>query len=766
MNNNLLKYGFLLLMTCLVFPGLFGREERSIDFVNPFIGTGAVASSLSGNNFPGATVPFGMVQLSPDTRNAPDWGQASGYDYNDSTIYGFSHTHLSGTGVAELFDVLVLPFTGDTEKAASALKSDKGFYSTFSHAEEKAQPGYYRVFLKTFGVQAELTSTTRCGMQRLHYPENAKSQVLVDLNHSLNKGSWSTTILNSQIKVVNAFTLEGYRVITGWAKMRKVYFCMRFSKPMIGNVLIKGTEMFPGLKVADGTNLKGLFEFSNQDGQPLLVKTGISAVSLENARLNLFTEIPNWNFDRIRTLAQDRWETELVKVKIEGTPKQKEVFYTALYHAFLQPNTFSDVNGEYMTAAFSTRKLDDGDIQFSTFSLWDTYRAAHPLYTLLQPERSANFVNSLIRHAETAGYLPVWQLWGQDNFCMIGNHAIPVVVDAVLKGLPGIDPQKAYAAVYASATNSHLNSPFEVWEKFGYMPENIQSQSVSITLEMAYDDWCVAQLAKKLGQTSDYERFNRRAQFYGNLFNAATGFFQPKDDQGNWMVPFNPLTYGANGGHPFTEGNAWQYFWYVPHHISDLIARTGGDLAFVKKLDTFFSLLNAETQRNDNASGFIGQYAHGNEPSHHIAYLYDYAGQPSRTQYYTHKIMTEWYNTSSSGYAGNEDCGQMSSWYVFSSLGFYPVNPASGIYAIGTPLFKSASIQLPNGKKMEILTENNSEQNFYIQSARLNDKPFDHCYLTHKELLEGGKLVFKMGPKPSKNWGKAIGNRPIESCWP
>ncbi|MFT3753361.1 MAG: GH92 family glycosyl hydrolase [Paludibacter sp.] len=763
MIKNRLKYSIV--VVCSFFALHVVANNKLTSYVNPFIGTGAVASSLSGNNFPGATVPFGMVQLSPDTRNAPDWGQASGYDHNDSSIYGFSHTHLSGTGVAELFDVLVLPFTGDVDKAVGDLKSDKGFCSSFTHENEKAKPGYYKVFLKTFGVNAELTATTRAGFQRYTFPGNSTAHVLIDLNHSLNKGSWSTSILNSQLKITDPYTIEGYRVITGWAKVRKVYFYMHFSKPIIGNVMINGSEVNAGLQVLDGRNLKAILDFATNDNTPLLVKTGISPVSIENARQNLTAEIPDWNFETIANRAENSWEKELEKVKAEGTPHQMEIFYTALYHSFLQPNTFSDTNGEYMNADFSTRKLKPGETQYTTYSLWDTYRAAHPLYTILQPERSADFVNTLIRHYESVGYLPVWQLWGQDNFCMIGNHAIPVVVDAVMKGLPGIDARKAYEAARASATISHINSPYEVWNKYGYMPENIQSQSVSITLEMAYDDWCVAQLAQKLGETADYDFFSRRAWFYRNLFNDKTGFFQPKDDKGSWMEPFNPMKYGANGGNPFTEGNAWQYFWYVPQHVADLITLTGGDKAFSKKLDTFFSLNNLETEKNDNASGFIGQYAHGNEPSHHVAYLYNYSGQPWRTQFYVSKIMNELYNTSSSGYAGNEDCGEMSTWYVFSALGFYPVNPANGVYVIGSPIFKSAEIQLPEGKSFTVKALKVSYTNIYIQSAKLNGKVFKNNYLTHKELMAGGILEFQMGPKPSTQWGAKPENRPQLSSW-
>jgi len=751
-----LSIGFLLFAWQLA----SAANNRLTSFVNPFIGTGAVASGLSGNNFPGATVPFGMVQLSPDTKNAPDWAQASGYDYNDSIVYGFSHTHLSGTGVAELFDVLFLPFTGENKTATDALQTDKGLYASFSHSNESAHPGYYQVFLNSSGVNAELTASTRAGFQRYTFPEGMPGHVLIDLNHSMNKNSWSSQIVNSQIRMTDSCTVEGYRVITGWAKLRKVYFYVRFSKPVSGNIMINGSTVLSGIRLVDGKNLKAIFDFDTTGKSPLLVKVGISGVSIANAKQNLLSEIPDWNFDGVVAQSEKLWETELSKVKVDGTSKQKEIFYTALYHSFIQPNTFSDSNGEYMAADFSTQKLNTGETQYTTFSLWDTYRAAHPLYTLLQPERTTDLVNSLIRHYEAAGYLPIWQLWGQDNYCMIGNHSIPVIVDAMMKGIPGIDIRRAYAAVRASATVSHINSPYEVWNKYGYMPENIQSQSVSITLEMAYDDWCVAQLAKKLDEKSDYAYFLKRSEFYKNLYNEKTGFFQSKDDKGNWMEPFNPLKYGANGGNPFTEGNAWQYYWYVPQNIPALIQLTGGDQSFNNKLDTFFTLWNNDTEKNDNASGFVGQYAHGNEPSHHVAYLYNYSGQPWKTQFYVTKIINEMYNTSSSGYAGNEDCGEMSAWYVFSALGFYPVNPANGMYAIGSPLFKSAEIGLPGGKTFTVKAENVSEKNIYIQSATLNGKIFTNNYIYHKQLLEGGILAFKMGTKPSMKRGIRPEDRP------
>ncbi len=739
---------FLLLLPFCAFAQQ--PKKNCTDHVNPFIGTGPMNSSLSGNNYPGATVPFGMIQLSPDTRTEVDWDFNAGYNYNDKAILGFSHTRLSGTGLADFFDILLMPVSESTEVNSS---DPNRYKSAFSHDDESANPGYYQVKLLDNNINAELTATTHAGFHRYTFPEGKTGRLMVNLNHSRKKGSWNTQIINSQIRVVDEYTIEGYRIITGWAKLRKVYFYAKFSKPIVRNVMVDWGTVYHNSKLQNSTSLNACFDFDITDGKPLLVKLALSPVKIKNAEENLTKEIPHWDFDKTATEANQLWENELGKIKIEGTDLQKEIFYTALYHTFIQPNTMSDVNGDYMATDFNNTNtnLTGVGVHYSTFSLWDTYRAAHPLYTILQPERTADFVKSMIRQYETYGYLPIWQLWGQDNYCMIGNHAIPVIVDAVLKGIPGIDEKKAYEAVKNSSLTNHQNSPFNVWEKYGYMPENIQTQSVSITLEMAFDDWCVAQLAKKLGKEGDYKHFIARSQFYRNLHNPATKFFQSKDDKGNWIEPFDPFKYGANGGQPFTEGNAWQYYWYVPHDIDDLIRLTGGEKAFCEKLDQFFTIKHeGETEINSNASGFIGQYAHGNEPSHHVAYLYNYAGQPWKTQKYVSEILTQLYNNTSAGYAGNDDCGEMSAWYVLSAMGFYPVNPSDGVYAIGTPLLEKSEIRLPDGKIFTIIAEKKSPDEIYIQSIKLNGRKYDKMYILHQDILNGGTLEFKMGKTPLK----------------
>lgn len=722
---------FILSVNCI-------SAQNLTRWVNPFIGTGAVQSSLSGNNYPGATVPFGMVQLSPDTREAPDWAQASGYDYNDSIIYGFSHTRLSGTGASDFIDILLFPTISDKRK------------STFTHQHEQARPGYYQVLLKDERIQAELTASVHVGVHRYTCSDGDQLKLWLDLDHSANKGSWNRRIIQSQLRMVSPTVVEGYRIITGWAKLRKIYFHLEFSQPILSNQLYDGNRMYENTPVINGTELRGLFCFDKKWNKELICKVALSPVSIENARLNMATEVPGWDFEYIARAAETSWEKELKKIIIQGTDLQKKIFYTALYHTMVQPNTMSDVNGEYMASDYVTRSVAKGEVHYSTFSLWDTFRAAHPLYTLIHTHRIPDFVKSMMRQYDYYGYLPVWQLWGQDNYCMIGNHSIPVIVDAVLKGVAGVDEEKAYEAVFNSSIVSHPNSPFEVWEKYGYMPENIQTQSVSITLEQAFDDWCVAQLAKRLGKEKDYNHFMKRSAFYRNLFNSKTGFFQPKNDKGEWIEPFDPYKYGANGGYPFTEGNAWQYFWYVPQNIPDLISLTGGNKAFVAKLDTFFAVSYQSGALNDNASGFVGQYAHGNEPSHHVAYLYACAGEPWKTQKYVAYIMNELYNDSSSGYAGNDDCGEMSAWYVFGALGFYPVNPVSGEYVIGTPMLEEAVIQLPGRKTFTVKAPRKEDNEVYICSMKLNGEKYTKNYITHQDIMKGGILEFVMTASPGK----------------
>jgi predicted alpha-1,2-mannosidase len=752
----------LLFLTCFCVQAQAQTDPAS--YVNPFIGTGAVDSnSLSGSNFPGACVPFGLVQLSPDTREAPD-DPASGYDYNDHSIVGFSHTHLSGTGVADLFDFLFMPYTGDIQW------EPKGYRSAFSHAEEKATPGYYSVRLQTWDTRAELSATAHVGLHRYTFPSGPRAHVAIDLDHSLDKKRpyWSCHIITAQLRVVNNHTIEGYRLITGWSRLRKVYFRAEFSQPFTAAALQNGRNVLQasliGGDLVNGTKVRANLDFNVSPTSPLLVKVGLSSVSLEGAARNLEAEVPGWDFDGAVADARASWNKELACIDVQGTQEQRRIFYTGLYHAFTQPNTIADVDGAYLGTDYTARKADDGT-HYSTFSLWDTYRAANPLYTLVQPARTAAFIHSFIRQYDTYGYLPIWQLWGDENYCMIGNHAIPVIVDAFFKHIPGVDYQKAYVAIRASSMMDHPGAPFHLLDQYHYFPEDKESQSVSLTLEIAFDDWCVAQMANALGKPEDYKYFMERAGDYRNLYDPSTAFFRGKNSDGNWLSPFDPMSYGGNGGSPYTEGNGWQYCWYVPQDLPGLIRLMGGVQSFVAKLDTFFTLTASTKDINGNASGFIGQDAHGNEPSHHTPYLYDYAGQPWKTQLYTARIMQELYNDKSSGYAGNEDCGQMSAWYIFSAMGFYPVNPASSVYCIGSPQLAKAVIHLPSGKTFTVLAPKAGGKNSYIQSVTLNGRPYTKTYLTHRDIEAGGTVEFDMGDKPNKKWGVGTEDAPAGSAF-
>ncbi len=701
-------------------------------YVNPIIGTGWLQSGCPGNGYPGATVPFGMIQLSPDTNPVPDWYNASGYQYNDSKIYGFSHTRLSGTGASDLIDILFFPTTTDKRE------------SEYSHDNEIARPGYYSVMLNDEGIRAELTSGRRAAMHRYTYPSGT-ARLVVDLDHSAQKGSWDRKIIQSQLRVVNDSTIEGYRVITGWAKLRRIYFTAVFNHPIVKSDLYDGGSTHKGCTVINGRDLKAVLDFGDLS-TPLVAKVGISGVSYENARENLVSEVVSgFDFDAMASAADTAWEDLLCQVEVEGgTDDDREIFYTALYHAYIQPNIFSDVNGQYVGPDYAVKQLPVGENQYTTFSLWDTYRAAHPLYTILSPKPAADFVNSMLRHYDDYGYLPIWHLWGQDNYCMIGNHAIPVVVDAVLKDIPGIDAEHAYEAVKASSLQSHPGSPWDIYEELGYMPEDRQSQSVSITMEDSFDDWCVARLAEKLGKTEDKEYFDKRANNYRNLYNPATGFFQGRNSDGSWLEPFDALRHGANGGYPYTEGNAWHYFWYVPQNVAALVEYCGGEKGMEAKLDTFFTITDTSGDKNSNISGEIGQYAHGNEPSHHCAYLYNYCGAPRKAQDMIHKIKTELYDTTNIGLSGNDDCGEMSAWYIFSAMGFYPVNPTGGVYDLGTPTFDKVTLHLPNGKDFVVEANRKNAGDYHVKDVRLNGKKVQDYKITHDDILTGGKLSFTL----------------------
>lgn len=761
-----MKY-LLLIVTGFITLSVFSQPPKPYwrNNVDPFIGTAQKDSnSLSGSVFPGACVPFGLVQLSPDTYDAPE-DPASAYNYKENTIVGFSHTHLNGTGVGDLYDVMVQPITGTPMfQPGDPLRPRSGYRSRFSHSNEVAMPGYYGVGLSDYNIYAEFTATEHVGIHRYKFPETDSAYILFDLDHTLDKkrNYWVCRVIESHIRQVDPYTIEGYRVLTGWAKLRKVYFVAKFNRPVSDAIFVNGRRQYSGVRLINGTSVKAAFKFDVKDHRTVQMNVALSTTGIAGAYKNL-NEVgsgnadnsgelqgPAWDFQAQLMRAQKKWEQILPVITADAPAEVLNIFYTGLYRNFIQPNNLADVDGTYVGTDFTLHKAPDS-AHYSTFSLWDTYRATHPLYTLVAPDKDAAFINSMIRQYDTYGYLPIWQLWGDENYCMIGNHAIPVIADAMLKDIKGFDYEKAYNACVGSATTDHQGAPFTVLNRYRYFPENIQSQSVSLTLEIAYDDWCIAQMAKKLGKKEDEKFFLNRSTFYKNLYDPSTKFFRARNDKGEWITPFNPLQYGGNGGNPFTEGNAWQYFWYVPQDIPSLIDLTGGENAFNAKLDSMFTLQAKDSDVNGNASGFIGQYAHGNEPSHHVAYLYNYSHQPWKTQYYVHKIMTELYDNTTSGLCGNEDCGQMSAWYVWSAMGLYPVNPAGGEYAIGSPMLSDAVIHLQNGKQFEITVTNAGKT--YIQSAKLNGKPYTKCFINHRDIVAGGKLEFVMGDQPNKKWG-------------
>lgn len=733
-----------ILMSCMTQEKEHSFKEALIDYVDPFIGTGG-----HGHTFPGATVPFGMVQLSPDN-GVTEWDWCSGYHYSDSIIVGFSQTHLSGTGIGDLADVLMMPTTHHVDFTRKIQdRHDYDFKSTYSHDAEEASPGFYSVLLDDHNVKVSLTASTKCGLQQYDFPEDVYKAIVLDLSYSVNWDSATQTALN----IVNDSLVTGYRYSTGWAKDQRIYFALSFSQPF-KEVIVADSTTIIAEKRAEymGRQIKSLFEFSMNDQETVLVKSGLSSASIDGA-LKSLQEIQDWDFDAARRTAEKLWEKELSKIKItDPDPVKKKIFYTAMYHSNLAPVIYADPNNEYKGAGGEKNKAYDYT-RYDIFSLWDTYRAAHPLFTILQPERVNDMINSMLAHYDEYGLLPVWSLLGNETNTMTGYHAIPVIADAYFKGFQGFDISKAYKAMKASGMQDIRGVQY--YKEYGYIPSDLEVESVTKNLEYAYDDWCIAQVAKDLGYEEDFKYFSERSESYLHLFDSTTGFMRGKMSTGLWREPFDAKRSEHRVNTDYTEGNAWQHTWYVPHDVQALIDLMGGKEAFIEKLDALFSNNSEITGKNISVdiSGLIGQYAHGNEPSHHVAYLYNYANAPWKTQEKITEIMTTQYSDQPDGLCGNDDCGQMSAWYVFSALGFYPVNPASSIYVIGRPMFKEAEINLLSGHNFRIKAKNLTEQNIYIQSVSLNGKPYNDCYITHSILMEGGDLTFIMGPEPNKNWG-------------
>jgi len=708
-------------------------KKQPSEYVNPFIGTGG-----HGHTYPGASMPFGMVQLSPDTR-LTGWDGCSGYHRSDSFIYGFSHTHLSGTGCSDYGDILLMP------SARESGFENMEYRSSFKHSNEKASPGFYSVKLDDNQADVELTCSQRVGFHKYTFNSNDERSILLDLEHR-------DRLLDCKITKVDKNKIEGLRLSNAWADSQYVFFAIEFSEE-IEKQEIKSDRITPDSMVKD---IKSRCFFDKKSNKPLLVKVAISAVSYENAWKNMNTEIPGWNFDSVKTAANNAWNKELGKIEVKGGSKsQKTTFYTALYHAMLSPNVYSDVDGQYRGRDMKVHQAEHP--VYTVFSLWDTYRAEHPLLTIIDQKRTNDFIRTFIKQYQEGGALPVWELSACETGCMIGYHAVPVIADAFQKEIRDYDVEKAFEAMKYSANLKHLG--LEAYRQFGCIPADKEHESVSKTLEYAYDDWCIAQMANELVKKEEYDTFTDRAQFYKNIFDPNTGFMRPKLN-GSWLTLFDPRQVDNH----FTEANSWQYSFYVPQDVNGLIDLHGGKENFAKKLDLLFSETSKTTGREQaDITGLIGQYAHGNEPSHHIAYLYAYAGLAWKTQEMTHRIMNEMYNKTDSGLCGNEDCGQMSAWYVMSAMGFYPVCPGSGEYILGTPLFKKITIHLENGKKFIINAKGKSRQKFYIQSAKLNGQEYSKSFIKHSDIMKGGSIDFLMNKNPNKEWGKGEGNEPVSS---
>lgn len=738
--------------------------------VDPFIGTGG-----GGHTYPGATVPFGMVQLSPDTDIKPfkhSYTWAAGYRYEDKTILGFSHTHFSGTGHSDLGDVLLMPISGDVRlDPGDPEKPQSGYRSRFSHDTEVAQPGYYAVTLDDYGVRAELTATRRLGMHRYTYPADKPAHVLIDLRSSIY--DYPGKILWSRLRLRPDGTITGFRETRGWAPGRQLYFAIRFSQGLSGHSL-ENLEEKPAYKgfpppaadqpgaraLVEGRGLVGVFDFGALK-VPLVVKVALSPVSEDGAIANLDREVPAFDFDAVRTAARKSWTKALSVFDVDASPPMKKSFYTALYHAMLAPTLWMDADGRYRGPDNAVHQAKGFDF-YSTFSLWDTFRAEHPLLTLIQPARRTNdIVRSLVAFQEASAYgmLPVWSFAGLETWCMIGYHAVAVIADAYVKGIRGFSADAALKAMVATATTRTYGGLDDYMAR-GYVAIDRTPEAASKTLEYAFDDWTIARMARAMKRNDVADRFEQRAQNWRNVFDPKTGFVRARLSDGGFHEPFDPAAVGY--GTDYTEGNGWQYSWYEPHDIGGLIASLGGDAKLIEKVDAVFdSKVDPKEFANvEDITGLIGYYAHGNEPSHHIAYLYDYAGAPWKTQARLKQIMDTQYAPTPEGLVGNDDCGQMSAWFIFTALGFYPVAPASNQYVIGRPFVARATLSLPNGRRFAVVADNLSDSNAYVGAVSLNGKPLTRSYITHQEILKGGTLRFTMQATPNKDWATAATARP------
>jgi len=711
-----MKNLFLFILVLCVSQFSFSQKSDYSKFVNPFIGTGG-----HGHTYPGATVPFGFMQLSPDTR-LDGWDGCSGYHYSDSVIFGFSHTHLSGTGVSDLGDILIMPFNGENKWTSTF--DNNGYGSQFSHNNELAYAGFYSVLLDKHNIKVDLTTANHSGFHNYSYKSNSQRKIIIDLNHR-------DELIDFDISFLNDSTIIGKRISKAWAQEQHIYFVIQLSEKPVK----KFTQQISGI------TSKLILEFS-ENKTNLKLKVGISAVDIEGAFTNLNTEIPHWNFNKTLKYSTNDWNSQLSKLNIEtGDDDKKTIFYTALYHSYLAPNTFTDVDGRYrgMDMKIHQSKVK----QYTVFSLWDTFRAAHPLYTITQQKRTLDFITTFLNQYQQGGILPIWELNGNYTHCMIGYHAIPVIVDAYVKGIKDFDTKLALEAMIHSANQNHLG--LEAYREKGFIGSKDEPESVSKTLEYAYDDWCIAIFADSLGQDSIALEFYNRASNYRNLYNPQSKFMEPKFNGG-----FKPTFKPDEVTFDYTEANSWQYSLFAPHDIYGLTNLLGGKDSLELWLDNLFTTNSKTSGRHQvDITGLIGQYAHGNEPSHHMAYLYNFTNTPSKTQHYVNRILTELYSNSPDGLSGNEDCGQMSAWYVLSAMGLYSVTPGSETYQLGSPQFNHCHLNLENGKSFNIIANNLSNDNFYVKSVLLNGKLLDRNYITHSEIMAGGTIVFEMANVPS-----------------
>ena len=740
--------------------------QNYIQYVNPLIGT-----EKMGHTFPGATVPFGAVQLSPDTDEQPyliggkynpeTYRYCAGYQYDDKTIVGFSHTHFSGTGHSDLGDFLIMPTVGELQLQPGDKENPKsGFRSAFSHQTEVAEPDYYKVLLADDGILAELTTTTRVGFHQYTFPQSDDAHIILDLMHGIydydGKNVWTF------VRVENDHTITGFRQTNGWARTRTVYFAMEFSKPFTSYGFkdfkpsaYKGfwrkfdqTKNFPEMA---GEQIRAHFDFKTAKDEKIKVKFALSPVSTAGAMNNLKLETPDWNFEKVKKEGQDAWNSELGRIKVETLNRDDSVnFYTAMYHAFISPTVYMDADGQYKGLDQNVHQAK-GFTNYTTFSLWDTHRALHPLFDIIQPRRNRDMINSMLAHYDQSVHkmLPVWSHYANENWCMIGYHSVSVISDAIVQGnVEGIDANHALDAMAQTARTKYYDG-LGYYMNAGYVPEDKNSSSVSKTLEYAYDDWAIAQAAKKLNRKDIYNEFIKRSENWKNVYDASTGFMRPKMSDGKFAEKFDPLKTEGQG---FIEGNSWNYSLYVPHDPAEMIELMGGEQKFAARLDELFTMhlpdsFFAETE-DITREGIIGGYVHGNEPSHHVAYLYNWTNEPYKTQERVRMILKNQYRDTPDGLGGNDDCGQMSAWFIFSTLGFYPVAPASDQYQIGSPAIKSATLKLENGKTLIIEAKNQSDKNVYVEKVEVNGKVIDRHYLTSAEILNGGQITFYMSDKP------------------